>query len=303
MELQELRNMVGRLMGGLDEAEDDGSGEETSDQGIFKFTSKTLRLLKQYAGLERPIQELLNFQRKILGYIDPDKLLGLWSAKDKTDLQDLIMHNPKRAMALWMKNLRRISPKIKKVVDANAKLIPVYYWATIVKAIGDDQDTADALLKKHFMVVGDKNEAESEEEHMEGGVKEYLLSETYAQNEMSRLDTKNPINMQLVDWKGKKTRWMNLDNEVVDALNDLFKKMQESEDIDNLFVLTEQNSKRGDLEARVWKKKHKNYKMIIQRGANKGKRAVVHLDKETGTATLSPLDQLSVAELMHMLVK
>jgi hypothetical protein len=231
MNLFELRNMVGRLMVGIDEAGEEDSGEASGSK-VVKFTPKALRLMKDSAGIDSPEQEFYNFQRKILNRIEIADLLKLWNAESKTDVQDLIMHNPKKAMVLWTRNLRRVSPKIKKLSDDNPDSIPIYYYATMLKVT--DRDTADILLRKHLA-------AQDQEE--EG--------------------------MEWPDGRG----------------------------------LTEQNASRGDLEDRVWKKKHKNYKMVIQRGVNKGKRAVVHLDKETGVATLSPLGSLSVAELMHMLGK
>jgi len=130
-----------------------GGLEPKTRKGAFKVSSASLKFFKTSPDIDGPRDIMF---KKVVKYIDDiprDELPKIWKAKNMADAQDLISDKPKRAFQMWMMNVGKVAPKIKKRLSAVPQNAALMYYVFMTRVVGTMM--ADQIFKRHFATDSD----------------------------------------------------------------------------------------------------------------------------------------------------
>lgn len=125
-----------------------GHEEKPTRKGAFKVSSKVLKLWKDEVGKDTPHLLLFNRVRDAIEAIPRNDLPKAWGKDNIPDTQDFIAGKPKLAFQTWMRNVKKVSPKMQKYIQAVAENVPLVYYGFMSRISG--KDMADIIFKRHF---------------------------------------------------------------------------------------------------------------------------------------------------------
>jgi hypothetical protein len=68
------------------------------------------------------------------------------------DAQDVVSGKPRKAFQMWMRNVKKVSPKIHKRITSRAEDAAIIYYAFMSRVVGAMM--ADEIFKRYFETDG-----------------------------------------------------------------------------------------------------------------------------------------------------
>ena len=122
--------------------------EKKGRKGAFKVSSKILKLWKSEVGASGPDWLLFKQVRDRIAGIPRNDLPKIWGKSNIADAQDMISGRPKKAFQMWLRNVKKVDPKMQGYIQRVADNVPLVYYGFMVRVVGNEM--ADIIFKRYF---------------------------------------------------------------------------------------------------------------------------------------------------------
>jgi hypothetical protein len=120
--------------------------EKPTRKGAFKVSASALKFFKQ-GGID-PKDTVFKNEKAIIDKIPRQELPKIFGKKDLADTQDFLAAKPKQAFQKWMRDVGKVEPKVKKMLQRVPQNAPLWFYLFMLRISG--QMMADEIFKRHF---------------------------------------------------------------------------------------------------------------------------------------------------------
>lgn len=130
--------------------------EKPARKGSFKVSSAALKF---WAGeIDKAggdVSDVILFKkvRDHIHNIPRNDLPEIWGKDNMADAQDVVMGKPKKAFQMWLRNVKKVSPKMHGYLQKVPDNVPLVYFGFLVRVVG--MMSAKGIFKRYFETESD----------------------------------------------------------------------------------------------------------------------------------------------------